>query len=540
MSFLKGENSMSNHNCIRLAALSVLLASSGVFAGSATWTGGSDSNYATPGNWSPSGAPTGAPDIATFNNNVNTTVNTPATLASVSFLFDTANVGAFTIGTTATTLSAGSGWNVSTNATITTSQIFNPTVSLGARTGAGGISFSNKSATAGQSLTINGDITSLSTVAAGAWTLRTTDAGTKILNGKIADTAGAGLVLRLSGGTNQVNGINTFAGGTLIDGSANVVLGNSSALGTGAVSLAANGATLSAGTSALTGLNDVTNAINFINGNSYTLAIGGSQSLELAGSVNLASNAGTTAYSANAAQILNVTNSAVTTISGVVSGNPTTFQSGLTKSGAGILVLTNAYTYGGGSQGTAISGGTLLINNTTGSGTGASGVTNVNTGGTFGGNGITSGLVAVNSGGTFSPGPSAGATGIFTSTSTGNSALVLSAGSTTLFDIAGTTKGSGYDNFTTAGKVNYGGAMTINITTLPASNTVYDLFSFALVNNTAFSSISLTGLASGSLTNSSGVWTGSFGGNNYSFSSSLAGSVDNAHPCKPGTRDTAM
>ena len=77
---------------------------------------------------------------------------------------------------------------------------------------------------------------------------------------------------------------------------------------------------------------------------------------------------------------------------------------GLTKSGAGTLRLTLANLY---ASGTTVSAGLLLVNNASGSGTGAGGVT-VNTGGTLGGNGTISGAVTVSSGGTISPGASLG------------------------------------------------------------------------------------------------------------------------------------
>jgi autotransporter-associated beta strand protein len=56
----------------------------------------------------------------------------------------------------------------------------------------------------------------------------------------------------------------------------------------------------------------------------------------------------------------------------------------VTKSGSGVFELTNANTYTGG---TTVSGGTLLVSNTTGSALGSGGVL-VNTGATLGGSGI--------------------------------------------------------------------------------------------------------------------------------------------------------
>ena len=73
---------------------------------------------------------------------------------------------------------------------------------------------------------------------------------------------------------------------------------------------------------------------------------------------------------------------------------------GLIKTNTGTFTLTGANTYG---LGTTVNGGTLLVNNTVGSGTGSGAVT-VNTGGSLGGTGTVSGAVTVNKGGTLTPG----------------------------------------------------------------------------------------------------------------------------------------
>jgi autotransporter-associated beta strand protein len=86
-----------------------------------------------------------------------------------------------------------------------------------------------------------------------------------------------------------------------------------------------------------------------------------------------------------------------TSFSGIVNGT-----GGMTKMGSGTFTLARSAgnTYTGT---TTVSGGTLLVNNSTGSGTGTNSVV-VNSGAVLGGTGKISGAVTVNSGGHISPG----------------------------------------------------------------------------------------------------------------------------------------
>ena len=106
-------------------------------------------------------------------------------------------------------------------------------------------------------------------------------------------------------------------------------------------------------------------------------------------------------------------------LSGVLSGG------GLTKTGGGTLTLNGANTYSGA---TTISGGKLLVNSSTGSGTGFGAVT-VASGGTLGGGGIISGATTVNSGGTLSPCN-------FPGVLTFSNSLILNSGCTNYFEIS--------------------------------------------------------------------------------------------------------
>jgi autotransporter-associated beta strand protein len=127
--------------------------------------------------------------------------------------------------------------------------------------------------------------------------------------------------------------------------------------------------------------------------------------------------------------------------------NPTTVN----KAGTGWLNLTGANTYSGG---TTINGGTLLVNNATGSGIGV-GSAIVATGGALGGTGIISGPVTVNSGGALAPGSPLG-------TLTISNSLTLAAGSTTYVQIQHSPLTN--DSVTVTGTLTNGG--TLNITNI--------------------------------------------------------------------------
>jgi autotransporter-associated beta strand protein len=92
-------------------------------------------------------------------------------------------------------------------------------------------------------------------------------------------------------------------------------------------------------------------------------------------------------------------------ITGVIS-NGTATSVNLSKSNTSTWAISGNNTYTGG---TVVNGGTLLVNNTAGSGTGTAAVT-VNSGGTLGGTGtiVSTSTVTVNAGGSVAPGVSAG------------------------------------------------------------------------------------------------------------------------------------
>jgi autotransporter-associated beta strand protein len=161
----------------------------------------------------------------------------------------------------------------------------------------------------------------------------------------------------------------------------------------------------------------------------------------------------------------------------------------VTKQGTGTLTLSGANAY---TDGTTLAGGTLLVNNASGSGTGSGAVTVE--AGTLGGTGTIHGSVQVNSGGTLSPGTSPGIL------NTGS--ITCNNGSTYLVELGGTTPGN---TVTDHDQDNVTGSVTINTARL--SVTTFGSFlpsnatqqSFVIVNNDGSDPIlpSVAGTAAG-------------------------------------------
>ena len=151
------------------------------------------------------------------------------------------------------------------------------------------------------------------------------------------------------------------------------------------------------------------------------------------------------------------------------------------KDGSGTLTLTGNNIYTGG---TTVNGGTLLVNNTAGSGTGSGAVTVNNAGTTLGGTGTISGTVTVNAGANIAPGNGGNTTAIL---NTG--ALTLASTSNFRVDINGTTAGSGYDqlNVATGGVTITGSNLVVTVgTTLSVGQT------FTILNKVAAGAITGT------------------------------------------------
>lgn len=301
------------------------------------------------------------------------------------------------------------------------------------------------SVTNGQSLTVNGTFTSASNtvIKTGGGTLAlgsaSNDAGANIQvnSGTVQVNTSSGIMISLNGGTFADSGsfinnpINVMSGGTEQNSSGNHTwTGNLS--GSGPLTVIANAIhtwsgnnTNYSGTITLQSSGGGSLRLNSLNAVSATTAYnfsGGIMNPNTSGMFSLGSLSGSGTLNTGSGQ--NFALGALgtsTTFSGAIAGSGY-----IVKTGGGTLTLDGANTYTGG---TIISNGTLLVANSSGSGTGAGTVT-VNFGGVLGGNGAISGAVTVNSGGMLAPG--AGGIGTLTL----SNSLALAPGCTNVFEVS--------------------------------------------------------------------------------------------------------
>ena len=292
--------------------------------------------------------------------------------------------------------------------------------------------------------------------------------------------SGTTSLIKTNAGSLTLNGANAYSGGTYLDGGT-LVLNNASAAGTGLITLNAGTLTLGA---VITNVIDVAGSVTLLPGtidySDSPLVGGGLLNISVTGGntfspqANMSGFSGTNELGAStgfyrffgslgsssaafdlgtSTATIDNRNGAVTITLGSLAGasgttlsgagsvnaptiysiggnnNNTTFPGKITdnvgtttiiKTGTGTWTITGANTYTGG---TTVSSGVLLVNNTTGSGTGLGPVSV--SGGVLTGTGIISGSVTVSSGGTLAPGNSLG-------TLTISNNLTLASGSVTL------------------------------------------------------------------------------------------------------------
>jgi len=340
-------------------------------------------------------------------------------------------------------------------------------------TGVGSNLFVGTNATGTGSLTINGS-------------------GVVIVGGTLSRGA-VGAINLQAGGTLQIGAGST--GGVLLGGSGNLVndgtlvFNRSNALtysgtisGTGSVEKSGAGTLTLTGTNTYTGSTAVNSGtLNLVVANAISshtavtgsagaaMTLGGSQTIRsLAGAANVVLGAHT----------LSVGGTASTSYSGTISG-----IGSLTKAGAGTLTLSANNTFSGA---TSVTGGRLLVN-----GASSSGTTTVATAAVLGGSGTISGAVVVEATGTLSPGSS---TGIFTASS-----LSLTGSAFTWMEIVGSgstagVAGTDYDQVvvTSSNSLSFGGTLDLDLgnrSSVFADNTMFQLFSFSGTTSGDFTTI---------------------------------------------------
>jgi len=148
----------------------------------------------------------------------------------------------------------------------------------------------------------------------------------------------------------------------------------------------------------------------------------------------------------------------------------------LDSAGGGRLTLTQPSTYTGG---TTVNGGTLLVNNASGSGTGSGSVT-VNSGATLGGSGAIAGAVTCQSGGILAPGAGVGTAGTVL---TVNAGVTMSSGSSTVMAVSHSNKSN--DQIACVAIV-YGGTLTVTTNAGDAPFVAGDSFQLFKANSSAF------------------------------------------------------
>ncbi len=202
-------------------------------AASQNWTGATDANWATGTNWSGGAAPgvlnpannnTGTGDSATFNAALNGTIGSAANPITndagrmiAGLFFDTANVGAYTIGTTGgNALLMRSGNSVTINAAVTNAQVMNTPITVRQNSSTNGtFSFVNNSTTTAATLTLGGAINAAGNGRPSTTTLTGTNTGNNLISGALSNpsaTQSVPLLVKSGAGTWILSGANTFNG----------------------------------------------------------------------------------------------------------------------------------------------------------------------------------------------------------------------------------------------------------------------------------------------------------------------------------------
>lgn len=291
----------------------------------------------------------------------------------------------------------------------------------------------------------------------------------------------------------------TYSGGFVLDGG--IVQWASSGTAGVSTSFGLGSLTLRSGTLRSTGTSGRSINNSVILDGSVTL---GSTTSGFTGNVAVNSSGGSLSTTVLSNSVITIPASGTTSWHQATSGT-----GGVTKAGSGILIFTGSGGNLAHSGNTVAQGGTLIMNANLASASAVS----VLSGASLFGSGTIAGAATIQSGGILSPGSAASTPGVLTF----GSSLGLSG--QTLIDITGTTRGSLYDGLDITGGLTYGGSLQLQFSgTLPEGT--YDLFRGFGSQVGTFSSIGLTGGYTGSLSESAGVWTGTFGTQTLTFTTS--------------------
>ena len=371
-----------------LAAVSVHSAN----AAANTWDGDTNGNWDVLTNWVTQTTIPGAGELATFNNNVNTTISlNGADRSAGSFTFNgSASTGNFTFnasGSEKFLLSSG-GVILISNGNSTGSVItYNVPISLGGNYTLNNAN--NQAVGSPTALIFNGNITN---TANSTLTLGGPGSGANKINGIISDGGGVQSILASPQGTigsYELSGNNTFTGtvtkdntGLFILSGSNAYLGqttvsagilnirNSNALGDTVAGTSVSGTArlelqggITVGAEALTLTPSAVGTVGSLRSISGDNTYGGLITLGAAARINsdsgnlTISNTGTITGATFGLTVGGAGNTTIASIIGTTTG-------GLTKDGAGTLTLSGLNTYTGATS-IAASGGTLSVNTLT-------------------------------------------------------------------------------------------------------------------------------------------------------------------------------
>lgn len=479
-------------------------ATSGNFTSGDNWVGGSAPAYNVANTFTFSGTPTQtAPQL---DGNATTSLYSTTALS-----FDASLTTALTLGPTSAT-GAANRFSFSTGGTLTQNSNNAVTINAGAFIGAS------------QVLTLSG-------TGSGALTLNTVRGGgsSSIIAGRSVTfntltTSTGSLTIRAYSASANTSQTITFAG-TDTGALTNLVLNSSSnsnggsPSGAGSVSyVQASNASGLVSDASVSG-NDMTfagsNAMTFNGG--LTLYGGANKTVTFSntGGTTIQGTAQLGAASGNATRTVTFTvNSAATaTLSANLTGSTSTGTTSIAKNGVGTLILSGTSNINGT---TTVTNGTLLIN---GDQSAAAGNVSVSGSGvTLGGNGTVGGATTIADTSILSPGSDTGVAGTLTF-NTKN--LTLSGTDTKItMEITGTGSGS-YDKIVGIDALSLNGDLTISLSG-SYTNASWDLFDFASKSGN-FDTIVLAGSYAGSLNRSGDLWTGTIGGQNWTFSQVTGG-----------------